>query len=186
MKRTSVVIAIASILFLAGCSTAPSSSSGPADEAAAGSSSEATPSFASAPATEEAEDIGNLAFGDAATYPDDISISVSAPAPFTPGEYASGATQAANVVFSFTITNGSAENFEPYTYAQVSSGGVEGESIFDSGNPVGELTGGPTAVILPGGTVTWMQAFSVADANALTLQVSPNFEYEDAIFTNVQ
>jgi len=31
-----------------------------------------------------------------------------------------------------------------------------------------------------------MQAFSVADANALTLQVSPNFEYEDAIFTNVQ
>jgi hypothetical protein len=41
-------------------------------------------------------------------------------------------------------------------------------------------------VILPGESVTWRTAWSVADPASLTMQVAPSFAYEDAVFTNIQ
>lgn len=119
------------------------------------------------------------------TWADEVSLSVSAAAPFAPGEYAYGADQAHNVVFTLVITNNSTEVLEPSTYARVSSGGAEASPIFDSGNPLGEIGSSPSTAILPGQTVQWLEAFSIADPASITFQISPSFDYEDAIFTNV-
>jgi hypothetical protein len=138
-------------------------------------------SHAPAPTEEPAADDTNAAFGDAVTYIDGVSISVSTPAEFTPSQYAAGAEQAHNVVFNITITNGSEENLQPTVYTRVSSGGVEASSIFDVDN---DLSGGPSTVILPDGTVTWKEAYSIADLDSIIVQVAPSFDYDDSIFTN--
>lgn len=142
------------------------------------------PSFApDAPESAPATDL-NSAFGDAITYTDDVAISVSAPAEYVPGEYAAGDEQAANVIFTLTITNNSDANLQPSTYSRVSSGGVEASRIFDSGGAV-DVSSSPSTVILPGGTVTWNEAYSVADPASMIFQIAPSYDYEDSIFTNV-
>lgn len=125
----------------------------------------------------------NLAFGDTMVWEDNVELTVSAPEPFTPSEFAAGADLAHNIVFTITLTNNSAENLEPLPYSTLSSGGQEGSQIFDSGNSAGDIGMAPTTVILPGQSVTWKEAWSVADPNSLTQQIAPNFEYQDAIFT---
>lgn len=122
-----------------------------------------------------------LGFGEIFTYENGVSISASAPAVYTPGKYAAGADQAQHITFNLTITNGSAEPLEPMAYGTLASAGTEGSQIFDTEN---NLNGGPSTVILPGGTITWAEAYSVADPASLILQIAPSFEYENAIFTN--
>ena len=46
--------------------------------------------------------------------------------------------------------------------------------------------GSPSTVILPGQSVTWKEAWSVADPNSLTMQIAPSWDYENAVFTNIQ
>ncbi|MWV48310.1 hypothetical protein GRS96_03345 [Rathayibacter sp. VKM Ac-2803] len=127
-----------------------------------------------------------VGFGETFTYTDGVTLSVSAPAEFTPTEYAAGADQAVNVVFTLTITNGSAQNLDPFTYADVSSGGVEASRIFDTDGVAGDISTSPSTVILPGGTVTWKEAYSLTDPASIVMQLSPSFDYQDAIFTNTQ
>jgi hypothetical protein len=174
MPRLLGAIALASVLTisLAGCLQLPAINTGnpPASD----------PSFAPQP-TEEPPADTNSGFGDAVTYTDGVSISVSAPAEFAPTQYAYGADQAYNVLFNLTITNGSDANLEPSVYSRVSSGGVESTAIFDTDN---NLNGGPTTVILPGGTITWSEGYSVADPASIIFQVAPSFDYDDSIFTN--
>lgn len=182
MKKIVLPVAAAVLaVMLAGCvpagtaksPEAPSSSESPVDEVA-------EPSFA--PEPEPAPDPGNLAFGDVMTWEDGLALSVSTPVPFTPGEYAAGGGQAHNVMFTFTVTNGSTENYEDYVYTTVTSGGAAGESIYDSGQG---LSGPPSGVILPGQTISWTEGWSVADPNAIVLSTAPGFDYEGVIFTNV-
>jgi len=90
------------------------------------------------------------------------------------------------VVFQLTITNGSDENLNPVTYSRVASGGTEASAIFDSGNSMGDIGLGPTTVILPGGTITWLEAYSLTDPSSIVFQISPSFDYQDAVFTNQQ
>ena len=130
--------------------------------------------------------VGNLAFGDTMIYEDGVELTVSAPEPYTAGEFAAGADQAANLVFTLTITNNSTENLDPLPFPRVSSGGTEASQIFDFTDDGVQVGLPPTNVILPGESVTWQSAWSVADAASLTMQVAPGFEYEDAVFTNVQ
>ena len=140
------------------------------------------------PATDEpdAGPVGNLAFGDTMIYEDDVELTVSAPEPYTPSEVAAGATLANNIVFTMTIRNNSTENFEPLPYVQLSSGGQEASQIFDITGDGQDVGVPPTTVILPGESVTWRSAWSVADPASLTMQVAPTFGYEEAIFTNIQ
>ncbi|GAA2035740.1 hypothetical protein GCM10009819_20330 [Agromyces tropicus] len=129
-----------------------------------------------------AEAPANLGFGDTMAWEDGVELTVSAPEPYTPSEYAAGADLAHNVVFTMTITNNSSENLEPLVYTRLASGGQEASQIFDIDNGNGEIGLSPTTVILPGQSVTWQEAWSVADPASLTMQISPNWEYEDAIF----
>lgn len=164
----------------------------PMSKAASPDKPKPSPSFAEEPAVEEEPepevvvDSGVLAFGEAMTWDDNVSLSVSTPAPFTPTEWAAGADQAHHIAFTLVLTNESSEVLEPIVYSRVSSGGAEASQVFDIDNPVGDLTGGPTTAILPGQTVTWVEGYSVADPEVITFQVSPSFEYVDAIFTNIK
>jgi uncharacterized protein DUF2510 len=133
----------------------------------------------------ETAPVGNLAFGDTMIWEDDVELTVSAPEPYTPTEFAAGATLPNNIVFTMTITNNSTENLEPLPFAQLSSGGQEASQIFDITGDGQDVGVPPTTVILPGESVTWRTAWSVADPASLTMQVAPSFEYEDAVFTNI-
>lgn len=125
----------------------------------------------------------NLTFGETFTYEDGLALTVSAPEPYTPGEYAFGAEQAANVLLTVTIVNGTTENFDPtLAYPSVSSAGVEGDDIIDSD---AGLNLAPQTAVPAGQTITWQVAFSVADAAQMVLEISPSpFDYESVVYTS--
>ncbi|MFF2371620.1 DUF2510 domain-containing protein [Agromyces sp. NPDC058110] len=127
-----------------------------------------------------------LAFGETWAWENGLELTVSAPEAYTPTEFAAGADLAANLVFTLTITNDTTENFEPVVFSRLSSAGQEASQIFDVPPDGTQIGVPPTTVVLPGESVTWQEAWSVADPNSLTMQISPNFDYEDAIFTNLQ
>jgi len=126
-------------------------------------------------------------FGEVVTYEDGVSISVSMVGEFTPTPYAAGVTAGKiPTVFLIVVTNNSKQAIKPYTFALANSGGMPAEGISDIGNEeYGELGFDPTGTILPGQTLQWYTAFSLADPLDVTMEISPGFEYEDAIFTNV-
>ena len=137
------------------------------------------------PDDSESAPVGNLAFGDTMVWGDGVEMTVGAPEPFTPSEFAAGADQANQVVFTMTITNNSAENLQPLPFTRVSSAGQEGSQIFDVDAEGGQIGIPPVTAILPGQSVTWQEAWSVADPTSLTLQTAPSFGYEEVVFTNV-
>lgn len=184
MKKIIAAVALVTALALTGCGAQTlSNDSGAAKPAP----SLAEPKAAPTPEPKPKADDSIVAFGEARTYENGVSISVSVPAPFTAGPYAAGVVAGQpQVVFTLVLTNNSTEILDPMVYSRVSAGGAEASVIFDSGNPVGEIGGGPMTAILPGQTVQWLEAYSVADPASITFQVSPSFEYVDAIFTNIQ
>ncbi|MBM7503899.1 DUF2510 domain-containing protein [Agromyces aurantiacus] len=125
-----------------------------------------------------------LAFGDTMEWEDGVTMTVSAPEPFTPSDLAAGADQAEDLVFTLTITNGSTENVQPVVLSTLSSGGTEATRIIDVGAEGGQVGIPPTTPILPGESITWQEAWSVADAGSLTMQTAPSFSYETVVFTN--
>lgn len=141
------------------------------------------------PQQPEAPITGDLAFGETMTWDDGVSLTVSAPEPYTPSDFAAGATHVSNVVFTLTITNNSTADLQPLPLPTLSSGDQEVSQIFDIGNDVfgpGDDVGFPPAdTIEPGGSVSWRVAWSLDDSSSLTLQVAPSFLYPSATFTNV-
>jgi hypothetical protein len=121
------------------------------------------------------------------TYDDGVALTVAAPAPFTPSEYAAGATHPNNVTISFTVVNGSAETLELLAMPEVTSGGVKGESITDLSNDTVALEPfGGNADVLPGQSFSWAMAYSLADASDVTVSIAPKpFTYDAAIFSTV-
>lgn len=176
---------VGAVVFFAVVATSFEEAFGPV-EGSQGQSSDTGADGAEEPAPADELDeapVGNLAFGDTMVWDDGVELGVSAPEPFTPTEYASGADLPNNIVFTITITNNSDANLEPLAYSRLSSGGQEGSQIFDIDNPAGDISMAPTTVILPGQSVTWKEAWSVADPASLTMQIAPSWDYEDAIFT---
>ncbi|MHA7132433.1 DUF4190 domain-containing protein [Oerskovia turbata] len=124
-----------------------------------------------------------LAFGDVAAFEDGLEVGASAPAPFTPAEWASGGDGFTQFVrIDVTLTNGTAEAFDPtLTYVTLSSVGAEGSQVFDPGNGI---VGSPTTSLLPGQSVTFPVVFGVNDPADLTLEVGPGaWEYDAVIFS---
>ncbi|NQX11018.1 DUF4190 domain-containing protein [Microbacteriaceae bacterium VKM Ac-2855] len=183
-----VLSIVLAIVYTAGIASSVSDAIASAEASAEATfpTDEALPSDAATdPGLGEEAPVGGAdgAFGDTIAYDNNVTISVSAPSPFTPSETAFGADQANQVLVTMTITNGSAENLEPSVYATASSAGVAATDIYDSGNAAGDVGASPTTTILPGGTATWVQAFSVADPADIVLQISPSFDYDDVIFS---
>lgn len=111
-----------------------------------------------------------------------VSISVSEPTEYTPSDSAMGQIDGYdNVVFEFVLTNNSEERYEPALRNTASSAGEEASTIFDTEKGV-EFP--PSTVVLPGKSVKWQEAFSLADPSDITLQVSFGFTYDSPVFTN--
>lgn len=147
------------------------------------------PDADSEPGQPDASDAGNLAFGETMTWDDGVALTVSAPEPYTPSEFAVGATRENHVVFTLTLTNGSAEDLSPLPLPTLSSGDQEVSQVVDLGNdllgPADDVGIPPTGTIEPGGSVSWRVAWSVDDTSSLTLEVAPHLLYPGATFTNV-
>ncbi|KZX20871.1 hypothetical protein EV639_103157 [Rathayibacter tanaceti] len=123
-------------------------------------------------------------FDDGVSFDDGVAIGVSSPSDFQVTENAIGADQAHNVVFTFVIKNDSDTPVDPYLNVSVSSGGVEGSRIADysADRPLVE----PSTAVLPGGQISWQQAFSVADPDSVVVQVDAGYDRPKVIFTSVK
>lgn len=177
-KKVSAISAIVLALSLTGCGVKASETPAPSASAAKPvEAPTATPSDA-------VVDDGVLNFGEVRTYEDGVSISVSVPKPFTPSETSMGAVAGQKAfVYTVVITNGSKTPLKPSAYSKVSSAGEESSMIADIGNPLGSIGNSPSNTILPGKTIKWLEAYSIANPKDVAFEVSPSFKYEDAIFT---
>lgn len=171
------VLALAVVLPLTGCAT-----SGAVVKDIAASQA---PKPTAVPTVKKEDGVHN--FGDVKTYTDGVSLSVSEPAPFVPSDSAYGVVAGQSMVmFTVVLTNNSKKVLEPTPYTTVSSGGAEAEAIFDTENPIGNVGSIPQTAILPGQTVQWIEAFTVLDANSLTLESSPSYDYDKALFAYIK
>ena len=127
----------------------------------------------------------SVGFGETIAWEDGVTMSVTPPEPYVPTGLATGGG-ANNVIFTLTITNGSSESISLLTYSQVTSAGQPGTNIFDFLDSGEEIGVEPTGVLEPGQSVTWREAWSVADPNAITLLDSPTVDHVEVTFTNEQ
>lgn len=140
---------------------------------AAPTTSEAAPS-SSGPQT--------ATFGNSFTYKDGVTVGVVRPLPFFPSETAAGFTPGQKaLVFHITVTNGGTGTYDPSTFQAVAQAdGAQGESVFDSAKGIG---GSPSALVLPGKSISWDEVFSFPSTNEVALQVTPGYEYQTNVFT---
>jgi len=127
----------------------------------------------------------NPHFGQAYVYDDGLSVSVSAPQPYTPSPNAAGATAATNLIFTITVKNGTKENFDPSLMLNsLNSGSTAASVITDLQGPQGDVTGfAPQTPLTPGQSVSFKTAYSVADANDLTMSIKlTDFKHKDLLF----
>lgn len=166
-------------LTLVGCGTTASTVENPAQP-----ETTTVPEAASEPETQTPPPVDDMIFqfGETIEYEDGLGLSVSAPQPYTPTQYAAGGDAPNNIVFNVKITNNTTAPYEPGVYGTLASGGAEASQIFDTANG---LDGGPMTPVLPGQTVEWAVGFNVIDPADLTYSVSPSFDYNAAIFTTV-
>ncbi|NYD70779.1 hypothetical protein [Herbiconiux flava] len=120
-------------------------------------------------------------FDQTVTYDDGLQISVAAPQSFSPSPQASGAGQPANIAVTVTVYNGGATDFVPGTVTSVVSAGASGNPIVDPSNGMTGLP--PAATVPPGATVSYVEAYSVADADDVVYVVTPAAAYLPARFT---
>ncbi|NLU64905.1 hypothetical protein HCA61_21955 [Rhodococcus sp. HNM0563] len=121
-------------------------------------------------------------FGQGFTFRNGLAVTVGMPEPFAPSGTAAGFNPGDQAItFTITIVNGSPENYDPALFTTtLQSGNREASKIYDSASNIGET---PTTVILPGRESEFQVAYSVTDPTDLVMEVSPGFEYRDAIFT---
>ena len=180
MKKSLVaLIAITAAFGLAACSSSPTVDQ-PTEETE--DTSQVAPDTEEVADEEEAPEFsGTAAFGDAATWPEGVTITVSQPEPFTPSEYSAGGGEGDAYIFTVTMTNGSDENFEPLVMETVTSGGTQLSSIIDMDQ---DLDFAPTATMLPGDTLTWNVGYNIPDMDSLRFQIAPSVLMDEVIFTN--
>ena len=140
------------------------------------------------PAAPDSPVAGDLRFGETMTWDDGVALTVSVPEPYTPSDFAVGATQANTVVFTLTLTNNSTADLQPLPLPTFTSGDQEVSQVIDVGSdvfsPADDVGFPPTATIEPGGSVSWRVAWSLDDPSSLTMEAAPNLLYPSATFTN--
>lgn len=127
-------------------------------------------------------------FGETVVYADGVELKVDMVGAFEPTVSAMGAVAGEQpTIFAITIVNNSEIPFEPVSFPTASSGGVEAAMIADAGNPTyGDVGLYPQTTVLPGQTISWNAAYSIADPTNVTFEVSPSsYNYENGIFTNI-
>lgn len=126
-------------------------------------------------------DSGEIAFGETWTWDDGVSVTVSEPEAYTPGEYSFGGEgYDEHVLFTVTVANESGAGIDLNLFTvSVQSGRTEGEQIFDSENGV---DGSPMTTLLDGRDVEFIVAFGIEDPDDIVMQLAPTFDHDDAYF----
>jgi hypothetical protein len=127
------------------------------------------------PAKEKGKALGA---DETSVYDDDVQVTVSAPTAYSPTEFAIGHTEG-NKAYQVTVTieNAGKEKYDANLVsfdARAGKDGVTAEQILD-----GDTGAGFEGTILPGRKATVTVAFDApADAQNLTVEVSPGFDYD--------
>ncbi|MER5770348.1 DUF4190 domain-containing protein [Streptomyces sp. NPDC001985] len=123
-----------------------------------------------------------LTAGETAAYRNGVKVTVSAPKPFSPSEFAAGHT-AGNKAHRVTVTieNTGSEKFEPtlvLTEARAGEDGVAAEQVFDEG-----IGTGFSGTLLPGKKSTVSHVFSApASAKILSVEVTPGLLLDASVW----
>ncbi|MFZ1382336.1 MAG: hypothetical protein WAS54_06055 [Scrofimicrobium sp.] len=177
------VVLIGVIASLGGGGDDSSTNTGATTPAAVEESTEESATTEEEEVTEEPANT-NPTFGDTYTWDDGLAVTISQPTEFTPSEYSAGAVEGQTALsYEVTLTNGTDKDVESVMIMlTVASGGSEGSAIFDSNNGV-EI---PTSTILPGKSLTWTVAYSVADPADVQISVDNviDFSAPKVHFTN--
>ena len=87
-----------------------------------------------------------------------------------------------NRAFTVTILNGTSKRYDPTIFStSLQSGAQEGDAIFDSAAGLG---GSPNTVLLPGRTAKFRVAYGLLNPADIVLEVSPGFEYDNAVWSS--
>jgi hypothetical protein len=141
-----------------------------------------TRSAASATATPSPTGAGPRKFGSRFNYEDGLVVMVAKPVRFQPSEYAAVQKAPAYLSFKITIINGTGKRFDPVLFrVSVQSNDAEADAVFDMAN---DLKGPPSTVVLPKRQSSFKVGFGVQNPKDLVVQVTPGFEYSEAVFTN--
>lgn len=179
MRRALAALSVAALL-LAGCA----STEGKADEdPPSGTNADTEAAEPADTETSEAADPGQLSFGQAYTYEDGLTVKVSEPRPFEPGESAAAKPGPA-VVFTVVVVNKTGKPFDATLfYITLQSGNEEAPEIFDSEKGI---EGSPSTKVLDGREAKWKIAYNVKDPADLVLEVQPDagVEYASVIYVS--
>ena len=163
MRIRGMALAAVAALSLAGCGSSGSATT-TTTAAPVAAASASTTSVSSGPAK----------FGDTLSK-DGYSVTVGAPAAFTPSATAAGSNgmgAGPSSVFQVTVKNGSAKVLNPFgVFLKATSGDAQVGKVFDSGQGIED----PTADILPGKSLTWRVVFEAPPSKPLDVQASVNF-----------
>lgn len=172
MTRRFLIAFIASMAILSGC-TAGSVDNDPPKGSNASTDEEKK-------AAEEPEPAPDPKFGQTFTYDDQLSVNVSVPKDFKPGQDAYIEKEWPRFVqFEVTIVNGTKKKIDPSgIYLSLQSNDVEAEEVFDTG-----FEGPPSTTLLAGRQARYKVAFGVDNPDDLVMDFTLNdFEREDITF----
>ena len=125
---------------------------------------------------------GPAKFGQRYSWEDGLVVTVSVPKRFTPSEYAAADPAPAYVYFQVTIVNGTTSNYDPSVFSvSAQSGNTEASEVFDSENG---FEGSPSTRVTPNREVTFKVGFGVQNQRDIVLDVTPGFDYDDALFSS--
>lgn len=117
-----------------------------------------------------------LSFGQSYTWEDGISLTVSKPKPFKPGEHASKEKAKAYVRFTVTVVNKSSKPLDlNLTYITVQSDNKEASTVFDS---QADLGGAPSTKLLKGRGAESEIGFGVGNPKDLVMEVALQDDFE--------
>lgn len=136
-----------------------------------------------AEAVAEPEDEGVAKWGETYAYVDGLEVKLSKPEKFEATEWAMVTTEdGTDLRWTVTVTNGTGKKYDPSMFSvTASSGEKEAEEIFDTDNG---LDGSPMTSVRDGKSIKFDIGFRVADPKDVTLEVSPGFDYDSAIWSN--
>jgi hypothetical protein len=144
------------------------------DDPTAAPSSSASSSAPSDLESVPAQDRQYARFGETSTYPDGLTLSVAAPVEFTPSDAAQGAAAGQTaLLFAVTFLNGTDREYVNDATYGVLSGGELGSEIVDPDNEAGRIGQVPDQSLPAGEERTLLVAFSVADPDDVSFQISP-------------
>lgn len=179
---------IAALIALAatGCSSSVQAKPGAPESPAASSAAASAPATPSTKPTPKSALI--VKFGETIEYADGVKVKIEHAGSGTASAYA--APQAARgaefQLFKITLTNGTADAFDPavfYETAVFGTAGTPAEKVFDSSQGIG--SGSFSGLVVPGGTQTVTSGWQIpaAELKTTTFTVRPSFKHAQAIVT---